>query len=66
VPISFSEPKLPVPKLIYRFRAAMQLGGVDPSSMQLIVSATHGPTEVDQTVTAFDQALGMLKEEGSI
>jgi hypothetical protein len=49
-----------------RVRAAMQLGGVDPSSMQLIVSATHGPAEVDQTVTAFDRALAMLKEEGTL
>jgi glutamate-1-semialdehyde 2,1-aminomutase len=66
VPISFGEPKLPAQKFVHRFKAAMQLGGVDPSSMQLIVSATHGPAEVDQTVTAFDHALAMLKEEGSL
>jgi hypothetical protein len=44
----------------------MQLGGVDPSGMQLIVSATHGPAEVDQTIAAFDQSLTMLKDEGAI
>jgi glutamate-1-semialdehyde 2,1-aminomutase len=66
VPVSFAEPKIPANKLVHRFRAAMQLGGVDPSSMQLIVSAVHGPTEVDQTIAAFDAALSMLKEEGSL
>ena len=44
----------------------MQLGGVDTSGMSLIVSAVHGQAEIDQTVDAFDQALALLKEEGSI
>jgi glutamate-1-semialdehyde 2,1-aminomutase len=66
VPISFAEPKLPGRKLMHRFKAAMQLGGVDPSGMSFIVSAVHGQAEIDQTVEAFDQALTMLKEEGSI
>ena len=66
IPLRFSEPKIPARKLIYRLKAALQLGGVDPSGMQLIVSAVHGPAEVDQTVAAFDQALGMLKEEGAL
>lgn len=66
VPVSFAEPKIPASKLLYRFRSAMQLGGVDPSGMQLIVSAVHGPAEVAQTVTAFDTALRMLKEEGAV
>ena len=64
VPITFAEPKIPAPHLISRFRSAMQLGGVDPSGLQLIVSAVHGPREVEQTVAAFDAALGMLKAEG--
>ena len=66
VPVRFDEPKIPAGKLVHRWRAAMQLGGVDPSGMQLIVSAVHGPAEVDQTVAAFDAALGMLKEEGAL
>jgi glutamate-1-semialdehyde 2,1-aminomutase len=66
VPVSFSAPKIAPRKLLFRFKAAMQLGGVDPSGMQLIVSAVHGQAEIDQTVAAFDQALQMLKDEGSI
>ncbi|MCA1667050.1 MAG: hypothetical protein LC793_06555, partial [Thermomicrobia bacterium] len=66
IPLSFTEPKIPARKLIHRLKAALQLGGVDPSGMQLIVSATHGPAEVDQTIAAFDQALAMLKEEGAL
>jgi glutamate-1-semialdehyde 2,1-aminomutase len=66
VPVSFAAPKIPARKLLFRFKAAMQLGGVDPSGMQLIVSAVHGQAEIDQTVAAFDQALQMLKDEGSL
>ncbi len=66
VPIKFSEPKISGRQLVFRFRAAMQLGGADPSGLQFIVSAVHGQAEVDQTVAAFDQALAMLKEEGSL
>ena len=66
VPVTFSQPKLHPRKLVYRFRAAMQLGGVDPSGMNFIVSATHGQAEIDQTIDAFDKALGMLKDEGSL
>jgi glutamate-1-semialdehyde 2,1-aminomutase len=64
VPVSFTAPKIPARKVMHRFKAAMQLGGVDPSGLNLIVSAAHGPAEVDQTVAAFDNALAMLKEEG--
>ncbi len=66
VPVKFGEPKISGRQLVFRFRAAMQLGGVDPSGQQFIVSAVHGQAEVDQTVAAFDQALAMLKEEGSV
>ena len=65
-PVSFTAPKIPMNKLLHRFRAAMQLGGVDPSGFNFIVSATHGQAEVDQTVEAFDNALRMLQEEGSL
>jgi glutamate-1-semialdehyde 2,1-aminomutase len=66
VSVSFAEPKNAGRKLMHRFKAAMQLGGVDPSGLSLIVSAVHGQAEIDQTVEAFDQALTLLKEEGSI
>jgi len=66
IPLTFSELKIPGRTLNHRLKAALQLGGVDPSGMQLIVSAVHGPADVDQTVVAFDQALAMLKEEGSV
>lgn len=65
-PVSFTAPNIPMNKLLHRFRAAMQLGGVDPSGFNFIVSATHGQAEVDQTVEAFDNALRMLQEEGSL
>jgi glutamate-1-semialdehyde 2,1-aminomutase len=64
VPVTFKHTSMPLKKLVYRFRAALQLGGVDPSGFNFIVSATHGQAEVDQTVAAFDRALGMLKAEG--
>jgi glutamate-1-semialdehyde 2,1-aminomutase len=66
VPVSFSEPLIPMKQLVYRFRAAMQLGGADPSGFNFIVSATHGQAEIDQTVAAFDNALAMLTEEGAL
>ena len=53
-------------KLVFRFRAAMQLGGADPSGFNFIVSATHGQAEIDQTVAAFDNALALLTEEGAL
>ena len=65
-PVSFTAPNIPMNKLLHRFRAAMQLGGVDPSGFNFIVSATHGQAEVDQTVEAFDNALRMLQEEGAL
>lgn len=65
-PVQFSAPKIPQQQLLHRFRAAMQLGGVDSSGFNFIVSATHGPAEVDQTIAAFNQALVWLQEEGSL
>jgi glutamate-1-semialdehyde 2,1-aminomutase len=65
VPVSLESP-LPPKKLTERFRAAMQLGGVDPSGMQLIVSAVHTEEDVERTVSAFDTAVGRLGAEGAI
>jgi hypothetical protein len=66
VPFGFAEPKIPMGQFQHRFRAAMQLGGVDTSGMKLIVSATHGQAEVDQTVAAFDNALTLLQQDGAL
>jgi glutamate-1-semialdehyde 2,1-aminomutase len=66
VPVSFAESQVPRRTLVHRFRAALQLGGVDSSGFNFIVSATHGQAEVDQTVAAFDDALAMLQEEGAL
>ncbi len=66
VPVSFVEPRVPRRKLVHRFRAALQLGGVDSSGFNFIVSATHGQAEVDQTVAAFDEALALPQEEGAL
>ena len=66
VPVTFRGTKVHPKKLVYRFRAALQLGGVDPSGFNFIVSSTHGQAEIDQTVAAFDRALGMLQEEGAL
>jgi glutamate-1-semialdehyde 2,1-aminomutase len=65
VPLTL-ESTLPPRKVTSRFRAAMQLGGVDPSGMQLIVSAVHTDADVEQTVSAFDSAVERLQGEGAI
>ncbi len=65
-PVRFTAAKIPQQKLLHRFRAAMQLGGADPSGFNFIVSSTHGTAEIEQTIEAFDKAVGMLKEEGSL
>lgn len=64
--VRFAAPKVDPRALLYRFRMAMQLGGVDVSGLSLIVSAVHTEEDVDRTVQAFDQALVMLAEEGDI
>ncbi len=49
-----------------KFRAAMQLGGIDPSGTQLIVSAVHDDEDVERTVAAMDAAVERLGAEGVI
>jgi glutamate-1-semialdehyde aminotransferase len=44
----------------------MQLGGVDFSYLARMVSLVHDDRDVDQTVTAFDQALDRLQAEGVV
>jgi glutamate-1-semialdehyde 2,1-aminomutase len=49
-----------------KWRAAMQLGGVDPSGTSLIVSAVHDDEDVARTVEAFEGAIGRLRNDGAI
>jgi glutamate-1-semialdehyde 2,1-aminomutase len=50
----------------YRFRMAMQVGGVDWNGNSMIVSAVHSDADVARTVEAFDQAIGLLQEDGAL
>jgi glutamate-1-semialdehyde 2,1-aminomutase len=49
-----------------KWRAAMQLGGVDPSGTSLIVSAVHNDEDVERTVAAYDGAILKLQAEGML
>lgn len=53
-------------ELQLKWRAAMQLGGVDPSGTSLIVSAVHNDEDVARTVAAYDGAITKLQAEGLI
>ena len=55
------------PNLAYRLRVAMLANGVDfMGAPGGLVSATHGPREVAQTLDAFRTAVRWLKAEGDI
>ncbi len=62
--VSLPEAKLKGRELAYRFRMAMQIGGVDWNGASMIVSAVHSDADVARTVEAFDQAIGLLQEDG--
>jgi glutamate-1-semialdehyde 2,1-aminomutase len=64
--ISFENPKVKGRELLWKFRGAMQLGGVDMSALGGPVSAVHDDRDVDQTIKAFDQALELLQAEGVV
>ena len=53
-------------ELQLKWRAAMQLGGVDPSGTSLIVSAMHNDEDVDRTVAAYESAIKRLQAEGLV
>jgi glutamate-1-semialdehyde 2,1-aminomutase len=53
-------------ELQLKWRAAMQLGGVDPSGTALIVSAVHNDEDVARTVAAYEGAIHRLQNEGLI
>jgi glutamate-1-semialdehyde 2,1-aminomutase len=50
----------------YRFKAAMQLHGVDTPGLRFIVSAVHTSADVDRTIEAFDGAIGLLQAEDAL
>jgi glutamate-1-semialdehyde 2,1-aminomutase len=69
--VSLLSLKLDAPKvggrdLLFKYRGAMQLGGVDPSGTNLIVSSVHDDRDVEQTVKAFEHALELLQAEGAV
>ena len=67
IPLSLSSDKLPSRHLIWRFRAAMQLAGVDlMTSMTVFVSYVHTEREIEETIRAFGQAIGRLQAEGAL
>jgi glutamate-1-semialdehyde 2,1-aminomutase len=53
-------------ELQLKWRAAMQLGGVDPSGTSLIVSAVHNDEDVERTVAAYESAIHRLRAEDLI
>ncbi len=53
--------------LAHKLRLALLLHGVDINGhLSGFVSATHGPGELEATVTAFRKALAMLRSEGEL
>lgn len=62
---SFPAAKLKGKELAWRFRMAMQLGGVEFNGNGFIVSAVHSSDDVARTVEAFDDAIGLLKDDGA-
>ncbi|MDP8921656.1 MAG: aminotransferase class III-fold pyridoxal phosphate-dependent enzyme [Chloroflexota bacterium] len=65
IPVAIT-PKVGAREFGLKFRAAMQLGGVDPSGTQLIVSAVHDDEDVERTVAAFDATVERLQGEGVV
>ena len=65
--VPYDELKSKDNNLCHRFRLAMLVHGVDlmgwPGGL---VSCTHGQAEADETVTAFAEAIAMLKRDGDI
>ena len=55
------------PELCHRLRLAMLANGVDiMGAPGGLVSAVHGPSDVDRTLTAFRTAVRWLKAEGDV
>jgi glutamate-1-semialdehyde 2,1-aminomutase len=67
IPMTLSSDKLPSRQFVWRFRAAMQLAGVDlMTSLSLFVSYVHTEREVEDTLRAFGQAISRLQAEGAL
>ncbi|HVC35147.1 MAG TPA: aminotransferase class III-fold pyridoxal phosphate-dependent enzyme [Chloroflexota bacterium] len=64
--ISLPDAKLKGRSFAHRMRMAMQVGGVDYNGNSMIVSAIHSDADVARTVEAFDQAIGLLQQDGAI
>jgi len=64
--INLPESKLKGKDLLYKFRMAMQVGGVDWNGSSMIVSAIHSDADVSRAVEAFDQAIGLLQADGAL
>ncbi len=53
--------------VVHKLRLAMMTGGVDfNGSPGGIVSATHGETELDDTLNALRNSIRLLKQEGEV
>ena len=67
IPMTISSDKLPSRQFVWRLRAALQLAGVDMmTSMSLFVSYVHTEREVEETISAFAQAISRLQAEGAL
>jgi glutamate-1-semialdehyde 2,1-aminomutase len=66
VSIDLRSAKLDKRRLGYRFKAAIQLHGVDVPDLRMIVSAVHTPEDVERTIEAFDGAIRLLQAEGVV
>jgi glutamate-1-semialdehyde 2,1-aminomutase len=64
--ISLPDAKVKGKAFSHRFRIAMQVGGVDYNGNSMIVSAVHSDEDVARTVEAFDDAIGLLQEDGAL
>jgi glutamate-1-semialdehyde 2,1-aminomutase len=62
---SFPGAKVKGKELGRRIRMAMQIGGIDVNGDNLIVSAVHTEKDVERTIEAFDDAVGLLKDDGA-
>ena len=49
--------------LTHAYRCALLLGGVDWMGWGGSTSLSHSQTDIDQTVSAFDQAIDLLRED---
>jgi glutamate-1-semialdehyde 2,1-aminomutase len=62
----FPDSKLKGKDFAYRFRMALQVGGIDWNGGSMIVSAVHSDGDVARTVDAFDDAIELLQGDGAL